>query len=248
MAYLSGYSKYKVLTITGGASGAQSNFQLKITVSYAAAMQGDFDDLRFTQADGTTLIDAWAEVIVTDTSAVVWVEFPTTPANTVDQTYYMYYGNSGAASYWDGDVTFIDYISNADNYMLKDSGNPVIGLGGTGAWDEKAVYSMALPANISDGSVIKQGTGNDEFWLFYTGAGNTANPNHELSVGLAKSTDFGAPVKYGSNPVINRSDVGLSGTGQGISVFDIKYIGTKYYIFLMAGYTNTDFRRNPQIY
>ncbi len=106
MAYLSGYSKYKVLTLTGGASGAQTAFQLKLAVSYEAAMQGDFDDLRFTRADGTTLIDACAEVIVTDTSATVWVEFPTTPANTVEQIYRMYYGNASAANYWDGDATF----------------------------------------------------------------------------------------------------------------------------------------------
>lgn len=115
MAYLSGYSKYKVLTLTGGASGAQTAFQLKITVSKEAAMQGDFDDLRFTQADGTTLVDAWAEVIVTDTSATVWVEFPTTPANTVEQIYRMYYGNAGAASDWDGDATFPDFFEDFDS-------------------------------------------------------------------------------------------------------------------------------------
>ena len=106
MAWLSGYSKRKKITLTGGASGAQTDYQLKLAVSYAAAMQGDFDDLRFTQADGTTLIDAWAEVIVTDTSATVWAEFPTTPANTVEQDYYMYYGNAGAASDWKGAQTF----------------------------------------------------------------------------------------------------------------------------------------------
>lgn len=108
MAWLAGgYSKRKALKLTGGASGALTDHQLKITVSYAAAMQGDFDDLRFTQADGTTLVDAWAEVIVADTSAVVWVEFPTTPANTVEQTYYMYYGNAGGANYWDIGTTFV---------------------------------------------------------------------------------------------------------------------------------------------
>ena len=106
MAWLSGYSKRKKLTLTGGASGAQTDFQLSIAVSYAAAMQGDFDDIRFTQVDGTTLVDAWAEVIVTDTSAEVWVEFPTTPANTVEQDYYMYYGNGSVAPDWDGAATF----------------------------------------------------------------------------------------------------------------------------------------------
>ena len=108
MAWLSGgYSKRKPITITGGASGAQTDFQLKLAVSYAAAMQGDFDDLRFTQADGQTLIDVWLESKVDDTSAAVWAEFPTTPANTVEQTYYMYYGNSGAASDWDIVDTFV---------------------------------------------------------------------------------------------------------------------------------------------
>jgi len=107
--WLSGYSRRKQIILTGGSSGAQTDFQLKLAVSYAAAMQGDFDDVRFTQADGETLIDAWAEVIVADTSATVWVEFPTTPANTVEQTYYMYYGNSVAASDWDGSATFLQY-------------------------------------------------------------------------------------------------------------------------------------------
>ena len=107
MAWLSGYSKRKPLTLTGGASGALSDFQLSIAVSYEAAMQGDFDDIRFTRADGTTLVDAWAEVIINDTSATVWVEFPSTPANTVEQTYYMYYGNGSAASDWDIGATFL---------------------------------------------------------------------------------------------------------------------------------------------
>lgn len=118
MAYLSGYSKYKVLTLTGGASGALTDHQLKLAVAYEAAMQGDFDDLRFTQADGTTLVDAWAEVIVTDTSATAWVEFPTTPANTVEQIYRMYYGNAGATSYWDGSATFLQWHGSATTSFL----------------------------------------------------------------------------------------------------------------------------------
>jgi hypothetical protein len=108
MAWLAGgYSKRKPITITGGASGAQTDFQLKLNAVYAAAMQSDFDDLRFTQANGTTLIDAWLESKVNDDSAMVWAEFPTTPANTVEQTYYMYYGNAGAASDWDIEATFL---------------------------------------------------------------------------------------------------------------------------------------------
>ena len=113
MAWLSGWDYRKPLVITGGASGAQTDFQLDIAIAHAAAkMQADFDDIRFTNANGTTLVDAWLEAKVDSTSADTWVEFPTTPANTVEQTYYMYYGKSDAVSDWDGDATFDDFFSN----------------------------------------------------------------------------------------------------------------------------------------
>ncbi|MEA3281673.1 MAG: DUF2341 domain-containing protein [Euryarchaeota archaeon] len=106
MVDMSGWSKYKKIILTGGSSGAQTNYQLKLTVAYDSDMQADFDDLRFTQSDGTTLLDAWLESKTDSDTADVWVVFPTTPANGVEQTYYMYYGNPGASSYWDGAATF----------------------------------------------------------------------------------------------------------------------------------------------
>ena len=108
MAWLPGYAYRKPLVLTGGASGAQTDFQLDIDIAYVAAkMQADFDDIRFTQNDGTTLVDAWLESKVDSASAKTWAEFPTTPANTVEQTYYMYYGKV-VANYWDIAATFIN--------------------------------------------------------------------------------------------------------------------------------------------
>ena len=83
--YNSDYSKRKKIIITGGASEAQTNYQLKLIITYMAAMQSDFDNLRFTKKDGITLIDAWLENKVNNTAADIWVEFPTTPINTVKQ-------------------------------------------------------------------------------------------------------------------------------------------------------------------
>ena len=94
------------IILTGAVSGALSDYQLKLAAAYAAAMQNNFNDLRFTQADMQTLIDAWLEDKSDGVSADVWSEFPTTPANGVDQDYYMYYGNAGAASDWGGAATF----------------------------------------------------------------------------------------------------------------------------------------------
>jgi hypothetical protein len=39
-------------------------------------MQADFDDIRFTDDDQTTLIDHWREEYTASTSATFWVEVP----------------------------------------------------------------------------------------------------------------------------------------------------------------------------
>ena len=105
--YNSSWLKRKAITLTGGASGAQTDYQVKLTVTYDSDMQSDFDDLRFTKADGTTLLDAWMESYTVSTSATVWVETDT-PANTVEADIYMYYDNSGASSDWDIQDTMLD--------------------------------------------------------------------------------------------------------------------------------------------
>ena len=105
--YNSSWSKRKAITLTGGASGAQTDYQVKLTVTWDSDMKSDFSDLRFTKADGTTLLDAWMESHTASTSAIIWIETDT-PANTVDADIYMYYGNSGASSDWDIQATMLD--------------------------------------------------------------------------------------------------------------------------------------------
>ena len=167
MGWLTGWSKRKEIVLTGGASGAQVSFQLDIAVAHAAAMQSDFSDIRFTQADGTTLVDGWLESKVDDTSADVWVEFPTTPANTVESTYYMYYGKADAVSDWDGSATFLQYhgaasanfldsliVDPTNNYAFEtkarittDSHNIEVGLGRDITWTgDKAFIQSYNPA------------------------------------------------------------------------------------------------------
>ena len=107
MTWLSGWSKRQAITLTGGADGSQVDFQLKLSISYNSNMLSDFSDIRFTDADGETLIDAWLEDKTDGTSADVMVEFPSTPVDGVEQTYYMYYDKSDAVNYWDIGETFI---------------------------------------------------------------------------------------------------------------------------------------------
>lgn len=104
--YNSSWLKRKAITLTGGSSGTQTDYQVKLSVTYDSDMKSDFSDIRFTEADGTTSLEAWLESKIDDTSAIIWVKSDT-PANTVTADIYMYYGNSTASSDWDFDNTFI---------------------------------------------------------------------------------------------------------------------------------------------
>ena len=117
--FSSGWSWRKAHTIAGTADGAQTNYQLKLTVNYGAGSdsgssvycdsncKADFSDLRFTSSDGVTLLDHWIESYTASTSAVVWVEIPSIPASPGSVSIYMYYGNSAASSASNGDSTFL---------------------------------------------------------------------------------------------------------------------------------------------
>jgi hypothetical protein len=94
----------KTITVTN----AVANKQTKIVIGYNSSANGedvdcnshcqtDFDDLRFTGSDGTTLLDYWVQEVKADGAsynATVWVENDATPSTTL----YMYYGNAGATA------------------------------------------------------------------------------------------------------------------------------------------------------
>jgi hypothetical protein len=150
--YNASWTKRKKLTLTGGASGAQTNFQIKLTVAWDSDMQADFDDLRFTRADGITSVDAWLETHTSSTSAVIWVEFPTTPVNTITEDYYMYYGNSGAVSDWNFDNTFI-FGDPFDNTTLNTERWPSI--------DGTPVYSIDATSHYLEVTDMAAGNWNN---------------------------------------------------------------------------------------
>lgn len=110
------YEYRKEIILTGGASGAQTDYQLLLNITYDDDMQADFDDLRFT--NDTIEINAWLENKTDSNYANVWIEFPTTPVNGVNQTYYMYYGNNSVSNLWDGGATFIQYHGATSSEFL----------------------------------------------------------------------------------------------------------------------------------
>jgi len=84
-----------------------------------------FNDLRFTKADGTTLLDFYIESITGTTPnqlATVWVEFDS--IGTSDTTFYMYYGKADAAAASSGADTFIGF----DDFERGSDGDAIGGI------------------------------------------------------------------------------------------------------------------------
>jgi hypothetical protein len=83
---------------------ALTGFQVKVNVTFDADMQVDFDDIRFTDSDGLTLLSHWRAMYTASSSARYWVKIPSLPSGT--KTIYMYYGNGGVSSASNGPATF----------------------------------------------------------------------------------------------------------------------------------------------
>lgn len=101
--WLTGWQYRQPVTITNSGA-AQTNYQVRLVITYDAQMQSDFDDLRFTNASGTSL-DYWLQTKTDSTSAIVWVEVDAL-AGTGTTVINMYYGNAGVSSGSSGVDTF----------------------------------------------------------------------------------------------------------------------------------------------
>ncbi|MFZ3058946.1 MAG: DUF2341 domain-containing protein [Candidatus Methanoperedens sp.] len=129
VSYLPGWGYRKQETVTGTTAGAQTNYQMKLTVYNSSGTdtpgnvylggnaRSDFGDLRFTKSDGVTLLDYWIESYTSGVSAVVWVEVDSIPASPNNTSIYLYYGNPSASSTSSGANTFDFY----DGFEYGDS-------------------------------------------------------------------------------------------------------------------------------
>jgi hypothetical protein len=117
LSWLTGW-RYRKSHVINPASGAGTNYQIKITVHYGSGTDSgehvylngkcrtDFGDIRFTRSDGITLLDYWMERKVDGDNAVFWVEVAD-DLSTTSQTIYIYYGNPSATTTSNGDNTFL---------------------------------------------------------------------------------------------------------------------------------------------
>lgn len=112
--WLDGWDYQQGITITGS-TGAGVNYPVYLNVTYDSNMQVDFDDLRFTDDDGSTLLDHWLEYKVDSSYAEVWVKVTDNLNDT--QIIYLYYGNDAVSTTSDSDATFIFFDDFEDGTL-----------------------------------------------------------------------------------------------------------------------------------
>jgi hypothetical protein len=134
--WLTGWDYRKGITITG-AVGAGTDYQIMLTVTYLSEMETDFADVRFTDNDGSTLLDYWIEDYTVSTSALVWVEV----ADSLESSavIYMYYGNDAVPTTSNGTNTFIFFDDYSTDKLTK-TGTTITVSGEQMHWDSAASY------------------------------------------------------------------------------------------------------------
>ena len=246
MAWLAGYTYRKAITLNR-ASGAVTNYQMKLLVGESAGATGEdvdcnnhcnpgFNDIRFTKADGVTLLDFWFETSSGDSPnclGTFWIKFDS--IGTGDTTFYMYYGKTNPLtfSYYNGTATTngskynIGFAYGSGDYgFTKFAMNPVLGAG-------PGVYDAG---SVKDPFVLKIG---NKYLVYYT----SITTGSELSISVATTYDGVHLTKYGSNPILQKTGTGWEQTGvEFASVYDTGVVGTKRYRMLYTGYDGTNFQ------
>jgi hypothetical protein len=135
MAWYDNNWQYRKKHTINAASGAGTNYQVKLMVHYGSGTDSgadvylnskcktDFSDIRFTASDETTILDYWIESKVDSDNAVVWVEVGE-DLSSVNRDIFIYYGNASTTSASNGSNTFLffdDFTGNLSKWTVESS-------------------------------------------------------------------------------------------------------------------------------
>jgi len=240
MIPLTGWAYCKSVIINGSADGELTNYQVPVRVYRTTGTDGteamgtftagkvyvstkcatDYDDIRFTKADGTTLLDYWIEE--SDSSdATIWVEVDTIPVSDGTVTIYIHYGKATASAVSNGANTFIFF----DDFT---------GVDHTGWTDPNSIFTVT--GGILSGESTRTSTGNvlDQAVSAFTtermveGRGKHTSPtaaSHDMSI---RVSDQRADYHFAIGPA-NSTDITYRSTG-GWATTGVACVLDTYYI------------------
>lgn len=165
------WTRRSPMTVTG----FQQNYHTRLTIPYDIDMLAGFDDIRFVDTSAGTELPYWIESKTDSVSAVVWVK------TGMNNSIYLYYGNSTATSSSNGSAVF-DFFDDFSGTTLNTTrwtatGSASISNGALRI-DTGSVYTLAPILSNPQGKIFEM----KSQWL--TGAGT----NSGLNIANAQST------------------------------------------------------------
>jgi hypothetical protein len=200
--------KYRKRHVINAASGAGTNYQVKVKVHYGSGTdsgedvyvnshcRSDFGDVRFTDDDGVTQLDYWMEEKVDGDYAVFWVEVAD-DLSSQNRTIYIYYGKADAVYPYlasdtaHGEATFLFFDHFVD--LSKWSGDTqyasvadsIMSWKVTVAAWKQIINNLAVPINASLRAKINFATGyGSKPWTWGLGTDDT----HDIEYDVAGTT------------------------------------------------------------
>lgn len=203
MAWLTEWNRRKSKTIDGSSAGIQTDYQMKLTVHKSTGtdtatdiylgtnVRDDFGDVRFTQSDGTTLLDYWIESYTPGSVAIFWIKVPSIPANPDSLVIYVYYDNSLATNLSNGMYTFplFDHFEGTSldsKWVHNNPGGSVtvsnskvtisgVTLGDWAVWRTSGAPKKSIPLVAEFYGKIGSQSGDHHEWF---GIGDFSEPNY----------------------------------------------------------------------
>ncbi|MCA9397478.1 DUF2341 domain-containing protein, partial [candidate division WWE3 bacterium] len=182
-----------------GQSENLTNFPVLVTLSSSnfdfSKVQNDGDDIRFTDSDGSTLLDYDIESFDSNTEeAYIWVNIPQIDQSSDTDHIYMYYGNDSLTSaenptgIWDEDYSMVYHLNESSGTTGVDSvidstgnttGTPSSGIsfGETGRIGSSADFSSGT--GISLGSLGAPLLTDDVTISFWMNVNNYTSPSRQ---------------------------------------------------------------------
>ncbi|MHA2028526.1 MAG: DUF2341 domain-containing protein [Candidatus Kariarchaeaceae archaeon] len=128
-----GWNYRKMHNITGSSAGAQTDYQVNVSIHYSSGSdsgkdvycnsncQTDFDDVRFTSVgDSVYYLDYWLQNKTDSNQADYWVKIPEIPESPNNASFYIFYGNTDAYSISNIETTFPILGDDFENGNVQD--------------------------------------------------------------------------------------------------------------------------------
>ena len=244
--WLTGWLHRKKITISSPDTDYQAAFTVNrssgtdsgYTVYVGTACESDYDDIRFTEDDGTTLLDYWIESADSST-ARIWVKF----ASSSDTSAYLYYGNSGASAVSSGTDTFLMYHgTKTSSYYASGSL--------TGALIYEAQVKMSSSYQIKFGVANSSIPNDDHTVIYWDGVWKFLYVSNDGTVSTKSESISTDPDTYYKIKIINTGsavtgyiDTNQIGTGDITTNLPDESLGLVFQIVTGSGEINWGFVR-----